>query len=92
MNFDPGNANSVADMKQTIFTTYPNPSNGIFIIELGQVAKYNMLVSNVLGQIVFSATINEMSTTIDLSSFDKGIYTVELKEKNAIYTEKIIVE
>ena len=92
MNFDPGNANSVADMKQTIFTTYPNPSNGIFIIELGQVAKYNMLVSNVLGQIVFSATINEMSTTIDLSSFDKGIYTVELKNEKEVYTEKVIVE
>ena len=92
MNFDPGNANSVADMKQTIFTTYPNPSNGIFIIELGQVAKYNVLVSNVLGQIVFSATINEMSTTIDLSSFDKGIYTVELKNEKEVYTEKVIVE
>ena len=92
MNFDPGNANSVADMKQTIFSTYPNPSNGIFIIELGQVARYNMSVSNVLGQIVFSATINEMSTTIDLSSFDKGIYTIELKNEKEVYTEKVIVE
>ena len=92
MNFDPGNANSIADMKQTIFSTYPNPSNGIFIIELGQVAKYNVLVSNVLGQIVFSATINEMSTTIDLSSFDKGIYTVELKNEKEVYTEKVILE
>ena len=33
-----------------------------------------------------------MSITIDLSSFDKGVYTVELKDKNAIYTEKVIVK
>ena len=92
MNFDPGNANSATDMKQTIFTTYPNPSNGIFIIELGQVAKYNVSVSNVLGQIVFSTTINGMNTNIDLSSFDKGIYTIELKNEKEVYTEKVIIE
>jgi len=33
-----------------------------------------------------------MKTTIDLSGFDKGVYTVELKDENAIYTEKVIVE
>ena len=33
-----------------------------------------------------------MNTNIDLSSFDKGIYTIKLKDENAIYTEKIIVE
>ena len=92
MNFDPGNANSVSDIQHTIFTAYPNPTNGIFIIELGEVAKYDVTINNVLGQTVFSKTINGMNTTIDLSSFDKGIYTVELKDDNAIYIEKVIVE
>ena len=92
MNFDPGSANAVSDMKQTIFTTYPNPTNGIFTIRLGEVANYDVTVNNVLGQTVFSTTTNEMNTTIDLSNFDKGVYTVELKDENAIYTEKIIVE
>ena len=67
-------------------------SNGIFIIELGEVAKYDVTVNNVLGQTVLSTVTNGMNTTIDLSAFDKGIYTVELKDANAIYTEKVIVE
>jgi len=92
MNFDPGNANVVSDMMHTIFTTYPNPTNGIFTIKLGQVANYDVTVNNVLGQTVFSSTTNGMNTNIDLSSFDKGVYTVELKDENEIYTEKIIVE
>ena len=92
MNFDPGSASTVSDMKQTIFTTFPNPTNGIFIIKLGEVAKYDVTVNNVLGQTVFSSSINGINTTIDLSTFDKGIYTVELKDENVIYTEKIIVE
>jgi hypothetical protein len=33
-----------------------------------------------------------MKTTIDLSGFDKGVYTVELKNEKTIYTEKVIVE
>jgi hypothetical protein len=33
-----------------------------------------------------------MNTTIDLSSFEKGIYTIELKNNNTTYTEKVIVE
>jgi len=92
MNFDSGSVNAVSDMKQTIFTTYPNPTNGIFTIKLGEVANYDVTVNNVLGQTVFSTTTNGMNTTIDLSSFDKGVYTVELKDENASYTEKIIVE
>ena len=92
MNFDPGSANAISDMNQTIFTTYPNPTNGIFTIKLGEVANYDVTVNNVLGQTVFSNTTKGMNTIIDLSSFDKGIYTVELKDENAIYTEKIIVE
>ncbi|MBC8510521.1 MAG: T9SS type A sorting domain-containing protein [Cryomorphaceae bacterium] len=92
MNFDPGNPNAISDVNQTVFTTYPNPTNGIFTIKLGEVANYDVTVNNVLGQTVFSNTTKGMNTIIDLSSFDKGIYTVELKDENAIYTEKIIVE
>ena len=92
MNFDPGSVNTVSDIKQTIFTTYPNPTNGIFTIELADDANYDVIVNNVLGQTVFSNTTKGMNTIIDLSSFDKGIYTVELKDENTIYTEKIIVE
>ena len=92
MNFEPTIVSALSDVKQTIFTAYPNPTNGIFIIELGEVAKYDISVNNVLGQTVLSTITNGMNTSIDLSSFDKGIYTVELKDKNTKYIEKIVVE
>ena len=92
MNFDPSIISQVYDVKQTIFNVYPNPTNGVFAVELDATAKYDLTVYNVLGQTVLSESINTMSITIDLSSFDKGVYTVELKDKNAIYTEKVIVK
>ena len=92
MNFDQGSPSGVVDSKQSIFNVYPNPSNGVFVIELEKTAKYDVRVYNVLGQTVYTTSTNAMNTTIDLSSFDKGIYTVELKDENTIYTEKVIVE
>jgi len=92
MNFDPSSVSAISDVKQTIFNTYPNPTNGIFTIKLGEAANYDVTVNNVLGQTVFSTSTNGINTSINLSSFDKGIYTVKLKDENAIYTEKIIFE
>jgi hypothetical protein len=94
MNFDPATAwapSSINEVK-TIFNVYPNPTNGVFTIELDNNAKYDVSVYNVLGQTVYSSTINTISTTVDLSLFDKGIYTIELKDNNTTYTEKVIVE
>jgi hypothetical protein len=85
------NPNGLEEKRSNI-SIYPNPSNGIFVIELDGTTKYDLTIYNVLGQTVFSTFTNTILTTIDLSSFDKGVYTVELKNKNAIYIEKVIVE
>jgi hypothetical protein len=92
MNFDPGSVSAISDVKQTVFNTFPNPTNGIFTIELESNTKYDVTVNNVLGQTVVSTTTSGMNTIIDLSNFGKGVYTVELKNNNATYTEKVIVE
>jgi hypothetical protein len=92
MNFDPGNVNAITDVKQTVFNAFPNPTNGIFTIELEASKKYDVTVNNVLGQTVISTTTSGMNTTIDLSNFGKGFYTVELKNNNSTYVEKVIVE
>jgi hypothetical protein len=83
---------AINDINNSKFNVYPNPTNGLFTIELDDNEKYDVAVNNVLGQTVYSTNTDGMNTTIDLSNFDKGVYNVELKNKNAIYTEKVIVE
>ena len=92
MNFDPGLINAVSDVRPSQFNVYPNPTNGVFTIELDGNVKYDVTISNVLGQTVYTTSITSMNTTIDLSSFEKGIYTIELKNNSGTYTEKVIVE
>ena len=92
MNFNPSTISAVPDVKQTIFNVYPNPSTGEFVIALDATAKYDVTITNVLGQTVYATSTNTMETTIDLSNFDKGVYTVELKNNDSVFTEQVIVE
>ena len=85
------NPTGLEELKSNI-SIYPNPSNGVFVIELDGVSKYDVTVYNVLGQTVLSTLTNTMITTIDLSSFDKGIYMLEVSNSESTITEKIIVE
>jgi len=93
MNFGvPPTPSGINNIKQSQFNLYPNPTNGIFVIELDKNSKYEVTVIDILGKTVYTSSINDMSTTIDLSGLEKGVYTVELKDENSKYTEKLIVE
>jgi len=93
MNFGvPPTPSGINNIKQSQFNLYPNPTNGIFVIELDKNLKYEVTVIDILGKTVYTSSINDMNTTIDLSGLEKGVYTVELKDENSKYTEKLIVE
>ena len=92
MNFDPALIASVSDVKQTMFNMYPNPTNGAFTLELEENLKYDLTIINVLGQTVYTTEINSVESAIDLTSFAKGVYTVEIKSNANVYAEKIVVE
>ena len=92
MNFDPSLISEVVDVKQNIFNVFPNPTNGLLNIELGNTEKYTVSVYNVLGQTVLSESANTISTVIDLSSFEKGVYMLELSYQDKILTKQIVVE
>ena len=91
MNFDPGSVGTY-EIKNSQFNVYPNPTNGVFTIELDGNVKYDVTVNNILGQTVYATSTTAMNITIDLSSFEKGIYTIELKNNSGTYIDKIIVE
>ena len=76
---------------------YPNPTNGVFTIEMRDVQTdvYTIKVTNVLGQKVFESDylISGLhKENIDLSAFQKGVYLIEIKNSTATIAERIIVE
>jgi hypothetical protein len=73
--------------------TYPNPTNGIVSIDLGEVKKdIKATLTNSLGQVIL--TKNYTSTNfIDLDiDAPKGIYFLQLESNREVITKKIIKE
>ena len=86
------------DKKELAFNLYPNPSNSVINVELmaelvtEQNRNTTINITNTLGQSVFSKTITENNTQLNISNFIKGIYFITLKSNNKISTQKLIIE
>ena len=59
---------------------YPNPSNGIFTVDLGDIEKANIEVYDLLGKLVEQVTANTDRTKIDLTRRGTGVYVVYVKD------------
>lgn len=63
---------------------YPNPNNGVFnVMVTGSSAALDVLVFNVIGEKVFELRIlGDHRAKIDLSGLKKGLYVVQIVDKN----------
>ena len=92
----PINAVNNISKNSSLFTVYPNPSNGKFTVKFEgfQQANCKLTICNLLGQEIYTSFIKEQQSTadIDLTDFSKGIYFVKFDEGTNSYKQKIIIE
>ncbi len=69
---------------------YPNPSNGIFTVELSD--KATIEIFSTKGQLIYSGYYVDSSNNIDLSANPKGVYIIRINDGISITTEKIIIQ
>jgi hypothetical protein len=76
----------VADLEAKGFSAYPNPVTNVLNLNARE-AISSVSIYNVLGQEVYNAKVNALSTTVDTSSFTSGAYFVKV---NVAGTEGIV--
>ena len=85
---------SAGDIETSSFVKiFPNPSNGLVNISTLNKGNLNIEVFDIAGKLVYtSQTNNTLQTNLDLSSFDKGIYTIKVFDETNWYQEKLIIQ
>ena len=77
------------------FRIYPNPSNGTFKIELGEVKdEVTITVVDALGRVIKTDVIPAFSGSysLNLARFAAGAYTIQLKTEKGIIIKKLMKE
>ncbi len=75
------------------FIISPNPCSDKITIDGSLVRSFigsTIKIQNILGEIVFETKIQTLKPEMDLSSFPKGIYFVDLQTKRGIVIKKLI--
>ena len=73
------------------FSFYPNPVSNILTVSNNSVID-SVTISSVLGQNVLTSKINDIQSTIDLSTLTSGIYIAEFLSNGAAKRIKIVKE
>ena len=70
---------------------YPNPSHGVFIIDLSSKEKQNLQLFDMTGNVVLSQAIENGKANIDASHLAAGIYNISIKGDSGIANKKLVI-
>ncbi len=73
------------------FTISPNPSTGLIRIDTPEESQLSVEVRNMLGELVVTERFTR-TTTVDLSGYAKGVYTVKLGNGIATSTQLVTLQ
>ena len=70
---------------------YPNPSNNLVKINSKEIIN-EVIITNILGEVVFEKHPNQSFTAIDVSSFSSNIYTIKVIYGEGQKVEKLFIQ
>lgn len=86
-------ATVISNLNVNKFKLYPNPVKDVFTVELNKNLTHPQIVlTNILGKLVFKQNLNSNKNIIDISHLKKGIYLYSIINKNSVIeTKKLII-
>lgn len=71
------------------FIVAPNPNNGSFTIDIGNIENATIEIYNISGQLILKEALLKSITPINLKENPKGIYFVKVETENKAIVRKI---
>lgn len=84
--------NSTQSVENLGFETYPNPTNGLITVKSNNASDRTVVnVLDISGKVILNTSFKNSSEVIDLSTFNEGVYFIQLSNGEAVETKKIIL-
>lgn len=81
--------NAITDL-QDVLNVYPNPNNGVFMLTSSNELPKHVVVTDITGKTVLSATFESETEEINISGFSAGVYYVAVRTGNSSRTIKVV--
>ena len=91
-SFSVGFALSTIENSKESFEIYPNPTNGKVVIELEELVKSSIQITDLQGGKVGTFTTNDSRLELDLSHLSKGIYIVQVSSEVGHLVKRLIIK
>ena len=90
----PNPATALDNALSNLIKVYPNPSKGIFMVDLNgfNLGKSPIRVYDAQGKAVYSSEINANQTTISLENMASGLYLMEIASEKGRILKRLIKE
>lgn len=72
------------------FNVYPNPTLNALTVETNAKGEYTLQLCKLNGQLLMQKEISDPIYSLDLSSFARGIYFINIKSEDHVSTRKIV--
>jgi len=86
------NANPISESNILSAKVFPNPftDNIQIVIDENELLENNVIITNVLGEVVYNGQINNKSSVINTDSFKNGIYIITITNSEKSYQTKMV--
>jgi hypothetical protein len=88
MNFSPANVEEVNSINLSV---YPNPAADVITVS-SALTEGTIKVTDVSGKVVKTTELNGLSTTINTTGLNNGVYYVTVSNGTATSTEKVVIK
>lgn len=86
-------SNSVNEIEQKSFSIYPSPTSDFLTIQIDEsvMANSKLKITNELGETILTSNISKgIPLKLNVASFDKGVYFIQILSNNKNYSHKFI--
>ncbi|MFT5778524.1 MAG: hypothetical protein ACI837_001480 [Crocinitomicaceae bacterium] len=69
---------------------FPNPSEGIYKVDLGNIDQAEIKVLTIRGKLVLETSIKQSTLELDLRTYENGVYLLQIASNGQSITQRII--